>query len=56
MRVYGAWIKDIAFYVQKYIAHGTVCYNFPLVRDKPQGALAFARLVFWTIGEKSVKF
>ena len=27
--------KDIAFYVQKHIAHQAVSYNFPLVRDKP---------------------
>ena len=31
-------LKDIAFYVQKPIAHRTVCYNFPLVRDKLLGA------------------
>ena len=28
-------LKDIAFYVQKHMAHRTVCYNFPLVRDNP---------------------
>ena len=31
-------LKDIAFYVQKHIAHRTVSYNFPLVRNKLLGA------------------
>ena len=32
----------------KDIAHRAVCYNFPLVRDKPLGAPAFVILVYLT--------
>ena len=35
MRVYGAWIKDIAFFVQKHITPCAKCHSFLLVRDKP---------------------
>ena len=38
--------KDVAFYIQKHIALLAVCYNFPLVRDKPLGVSAFVRLVY----------
>ena len=38
-------IKDIAFYVQKHIVQRTVCYNLPLVRDKPLGAPLYVKLV-----------
>ena len=37
---------SIAFHVQKLTAHRAVCYNFPLVRDKPQGTPTFVRLVY----------
>ena len=30
-------LNDIGFYVQKHIALRAVCYNFPLVREKPLG-------------------
>ena len=46
MRVYEHGLKNIAFYVQKHIVHQAVCYNFPLVRDKPPGAPAFVRFVY----------
>ena len=39
-------LKDIAFYVKKYVAHSTVCYNLPLVRDKPLWVSAFVKLVY----------
>ena len=39
-------LKDIAFFVKKHIAHRAVCYNFPLVRDKPLGAPAYGRVVY----------
>ena len=38
--------KDIAYYVHKRIVPLAVCYNSPLVRDKPPGAPAFVRLVY----------
>ena len=41
----GHGLKDIAFYVQKHISYRVVCHNFSLVRDKPQRAPAFVRLV-----------
>ena len=40
-QVYGAWIKDIAFYVQKHIAYRAICYNIPLDSDKPLGVAVF---------------
>ena len=36
----------IVFYVQKHIAHKTICYNFPLAYNKPLGAPAFVKLVY----------
>ena len=40
-------LKYIAFCVKKkHIAHKTVCYNFPLVHDKPLGTPAFVKLVY----------
>ena len=39
--------KDIAYYVHKRIVPRAVCYNFPLVRDKPLGAPAFVRRVYF---------
>ena len=44
--VYGAWVKRYCFLFSKHIAHQSVCYNFPLARDKPIGAHAFVRLVY----------
>ena len=38
-------LKDVAFYIQKHIAHRPICYNFLLVRDTPLGAPAFVKLV-----------
>ena len=48
MRVYGAWIKTkyITFDVQKHIA---ICYNHPLVCDKPLKVPAFVRLIYWPL-------
>ena len=46
MRLYAVWIKIYCVYVQKHIAHRAVCFNFPLVRDKPLGAPAFVKLVY----------
>ena len=45
----GIWSMDkkhIVFFVQKHIAHRTVCYNFPLVHDKPLGAPTFVKLIY----------
>ena len=39
-------IKYNRFYVQKYIAHLCMCYDPPLVHDKPPGALIFVKLVY----------
>ena len=39
-------LKDIGFYVKKYIAPRAVCYNFQLVRNKPLGAPTIVRLVY----------
>ena len=39
-------LKDIAFYVQKHTAPRAVCYNYPLVRDKPLGTPAYVRVVY----------
>ena len=47
-------LKDIAFYVQKHIALQGVCYNFPLVHDKPLGAPAFGRLVYYIHTENTM--
>ena len=46
IRVNGAWIKYIAFYVQKHIAPWTVVITLLLVRDKPLGAPAFVKRVY----------
>ena len=44
------FLKDIALrFMLKHIAHMTVCYNFSLVRDKPLGAPAFVKLVYWKL-------
>ena len=40
-RVYGAWLKDIKCNVQRHIAPWVICYNPPLVHDKPPGAPAY---------------
>ena len=42
-------LKYITFYVKKHITHLAMCYNPPLVRDKPLGAYAFVKLVYWLI-------
>ena len=39
-------LNDITFYVEKHIAPRTICYNHPLVPDKPLRAPAFARLLY----------
>ena len=46
MWVYGAWIKYVSSYVKKHIVHLAMCYNPPIVRDKPLGAPAFVKLVY----------
>ena len=38
-------LKKYFVLCSKHIAHLTVCYNFPLVRDKPLGAPAFVKLL-----------
>ena len=40
-------LKHRTFYVQKYIAPLEMCYNPPVVRDKPLGAPAFVRPVYF---------
>ena len=40
-------LKYITFYVQKHIAPLAMCYNLPLVRDKPLAAPIFVRLVYF---------
>ena len=42
----------ILLYVKKHMAPRALCYNFPLVRDKPLGAPAFARLIYCNYMEK----
>ena len=49
MRVYGAWIKYIMLYVQKHITPLVMCYNPPLVRDKPLGVPAFVKLIYLVV-------
>ena len=39
-------LKYITFYVQKHIAPLAVCYNLPLVCDKPLEVPAFVKLVY----------
>ena len=41
-----AWIKYIAFYVQKPVATRVVCYNFPLLHEKLLGPPTFVELVY----------
>ena len=48
-------IKDITFYVQNHIAPRAVCYNFPLIRDKPLVVPAFVKL-FYLTGTKPMNF
>ena len=51
--------KYITFYVQKHIAHLAMCCDPPLVRDKPLGAPAFVKPVYWpafSIHEAYVKY
>ena len=40
-------LNYIMFYVKKHIAHVSMCYNPPLVRDKPLGTPASVKLVCW---------
>ena len=47
MRLYGAWVKYIMFYVQKRMTPSPVCSGSPLVRDKLLGAPTFVRLVYY---------
>ena len=43
-------LKYFTFYVNKYIAPLAIMfYNLPLVRDKPLGAPAFVKLVYWVL-------
>ena len=49
------WNYKIWFYVQKHIAHRTVCYKFPLVREKPLADLE-QNTQFHTIHTESQKF
>ena len=44
-------LKYFAFYIQKLIAHRIVCYNVPLVCDKPLGAPLFVNLICYIIGK-----
>ena len=46
MRVYGGWIKRYCDLCSKHIPHRTVCYNSPLVRDKPLGVPAFVKIIY----------
>ena len=46
----GHGLKLITFYVQKLIAALAMCHNLLLVRDKPLGAPASVKLVYWTLG------
>ena len=41
--------KDIAFYVQKHTAHWTVVITSLLVRDRPLGAPAYVKRVYWCV-------
>ena len=41
-------LKDIAFCVQKHVTHCTVVITSLLVRDKPLGAPASVKQVYWT--------
>ena len=47
MWIYGAWIKNITFYVQKHTAVLALCYNPALVRDKLLGVPASVELVYY---------
>ena len=48
MRVNGAWIKVYyIFMLKKYIAFLAMCYNPPLVHDRPLGAPVFVKLAYW---------
>ena len=42
-------LKHIKIYVQKHIAPLAMCYNPPLVCDKPLGAPASVKLVYWLV-------
>ena len=42
-------LKHITFYVQKYIAALAMCYNPGLVRDKPLGAPASVKLIYYVL-------
>ena len=42
-------LEYIALYVQKHTAHLAIYYNLPLIRDKPLGAAAFVRRIYWEI-------
>ena len=46
------WLETIIVSgnILSHMPHRTVCYNFPLVRDKPLGAPAFVKLVYWHTG------
>ena len=46
VQVYGAWLKQITFYVQKHIATLALCYNSVLVPGKPLGAPASVKLLY----------
>ena len=42
-------LKHITFYVQKYIAPLAMCHNPAIVHDKPLGAPASVKLVYWML-------
>ena len=46
MRVYGTWIKTYYVLCSKHKAPLAMCYNPPLVRDMPLGALAYVKVVY----------
>ena len=46
IRVYGAWIKIYYVLCSKHMPALAMCYNPPLVRDKPPGAPAFVKIIY----------
>ena len=45
-------LKYITFYVQKYITFLALCYNPPLVCDKPVGKPSSVKLIYWALRNK----
>ena len=46
MKVCGSRTKIYCVLCSKHMAHRAVCYNFPLVHDKPLGTPAYVRVVY----------